>query len=162
MSSFTVLSATKPSLVRISAMRDEVRNASKSEKPFRVTMRARQSVTTSDTPASDTDVLQVIYWIHLSQFIIYGTRQMPFLTAPRHSSVVETYGTSTRFGPGDQRRLVEHHVRGLQVGPLAKSSVSGTVDRIGLDGATLSWRATEGASREDQPTCVSSASSSSS
>lgn len=33
-------------------------------------------------------------------------------------------------------------------GPLPKLSLSGKLDRIGLDGTTLSWRATDGASRE--------------
>jgi acetate kinase len=33
-------------------------------------------------------------------------------------------------------------------GTLPKPSLSGTLDRIGRDGMTLSWRATEGASRE--------------
>ena len=33
-------------------------------------------------------------------------------------------------------------------GTLPKPSLSGKLDRIGWDGATLSWRATDGASRE--------------
>jgi acetate kinase len=35
-----------------------------------------------------------------------------------------------------------------QVGKVPTPSVSGTLDRIGLGGTTLSWRPTEGASRE--------------
>ena len=58
--------------------------------------------------------------------------------APAPASVLAINGGSSSI------KFAVYHA-----GTLSKPSVSGTLDRIGRGGTTLSWRATEGASRED-------------
>ena len=58
--------------------------------------------------------------------------------APAPASVLAINGGSSSI------KFAVYHA-----GTLSKPSVSGTIDRIGRGGTTLSWRATEGASRED-------------